>query len=572
MKTFLSIYKNSRIVKEIVNRIVLIELACFLAILSLSIAVLRPLLNRQSTYMAGEMNTYMANIVNSTFESMITASQYMASSAELHRAIEKYDAEKTDQAYRNVRLTLNRLASCQPSIRGVVLESQERIRFNSITNLSEQDQNALGGEWYQMLGNADYGQKFFVLQSESVTFLYAKTIYIGSARYIITLLYNADTILDGIRQYSRSMFSGFAFADHSQNILYLDGNTNVFESGLPVAVSGNTAATRGGMFFINPIQSNMWKLISHADKSAIGMTYRSYLLVTVFLFVLLCVLTVLLVTPAVYKRIDPINTLSAAMGQVAGGDLRPAPEISINNEIGDLSRIFNHMVDRLNEHIGRIIEHEKAEQKMRYSLLISQIDPHFIYNTMNILNTLARDNRMDDIIEINTALIKILQDRLRVNGIQVFDCVAHEVDIVKKYLLIQQCRYKNDVAVTWLVDNTLLDLQIPKNIIQPLVENALFHGLIDELTGELRGTLNIEVAFEKDDFIIRVSDSGRGIEPERVQEIMEGFVQNEENRGRHIGLGNIYGRLKYLFNRNCYMHIDGNCGTVVTIGIKRDAL
>ena len=572
MNAFLSIYRNSRIVRDIVNRIVLIELTCFVVILLLMVFILQPILNRQSKNVASDMTMYISNTVNSMFESIMTASQYIASSSELHHAIEKYDMEKTDQAQRDVKLVLNQLASCQPWIRGVIFEDAEHTRFDSITNLSEHDRDALQAEWYQTLGNADYGQKFFVAQDDSVTFFYAKITYIGSKKCFITIIFNAGSILNDIKEYSTNMFSGFALTDRGLNILYMDGSTSVFDHDFSTLHSENTLSANHGVFFASTIQSNIWKLILYADNSAIFMRYQSYLLVTALLFVLLFLLTVFLIAPAVYKKIKPINTLSSAMGKVVQGDMLPIPEVLENNEIGDLSRIFNHMICSLNANFNTILEHEKTEQKMRYGLLISQIDPHFIYNTMTILNTLARDRRTDDIIEINSALIKILQDRLRVNGIQIFDSVAHEAEIVKKYLLIQKHRFRNNVFITWLIDEDLLDVQIPKNIIQPLVENSLFHGLIDEVTGELSGTLSIAIVNDHTYIVIRVSDSGKGIKPEKVQEILDGFTRSDNDRSSHIGLRNVYGRLKHLFHENCYFRIDGSQGTVVTIGINRDTL
>ena len=571
MKTFLSIYKNSRIVKDIVNRIVLIELACILVIMPLFVFFLQPILKQQSEYVAYDMNTYMSSIVNSTFESMMSASQYMSSSAELQRAINEYDVGKTDQALRGVQLTLNRMVSCQPSIRGVILDKPEQIRFDSITRITDGDYNALNSDWYQALENADYGQGFFVLENESLTLLFSRTIYIGFDRYIISILYNADAMFNDIMQYSKNMFSGFVLTDRSQNILYLNGDAIIFND-LPRFIFENTVPSNNGVFFVNTIRSNMWRLISYADNAVLGIRYRSYLVMTSLLFLLQCILTVFLITPAVYKRIKPINTLSSAMGKAARGDMDPIAEIHANNEIGDLSRIFNHMIGSLNMYFNTILEHEKTEQKMRYNLLISQIDPHFIYNTMNILSILARDKRTEDIVKINTALIRIMQDRLRLSDIQVFDSVNHEVDIVKEYLMIQKYRFKNHVSITWLIDEALKGLKIPKNIIQPLVENALFHGLFDDSAGELKGTLTIEVSSENDFFIIRVSDNGSGIEAERVREILDSFTEGEETRGLHIGLKNIHGRLRYLFDEDYYMSIDGDNGTVVTIGIKQDKM
>ena len=127
------------------------------------------------------------------------------------------------------------------------------------------------------------------------------------------------------------------------------------------------------------------------------------------------------------------------------------------------------------------------------SLLVSQIDPHFIYNTINSINYLARKKRCEDIVKVNSALIAILKDRLRVNDIQITDSVANEMKIVNQYIVIEKFMYDGNLEVEWDIAPELMEEQIPKNMIQPLVENSLFHGLIDEESGEFCGKIIITV-------------------------------------------------------------------------------
>ena len=150
------------------------------------------------------------------------------------------------------------------------------------------------------------------------------------------------------------------------------------------------------------------------------------------------------------------------------------------DEIGQLESSFNKMIDDLKHSIEVIGEKEAKEQQIRFSLLVSQIDPHFIYNTINSINYLARKKRCEDIVKVNSALIAILKDRLRVNDIQITDSVANEMKIVNQYIVIEKFMYDGNLEVEWDIAPELMEEQIPKNMIQPLVENSLFHGLIDE--------------------------------------------------------------------------------------------
>ena len=205
------------------------------------------------------------------------------------------------------------------------------------------------------------------------------------------------------------------------------------------------------------------------------------------------------------------------------------------------------MIDDLKHSIEVIGEKEAKEQQIRFSLLVSQIDPHFIYNTINSINYLARKRRCEDIVKVNSALIAILKDRLRVNDIQITDTIANEMKIVNQYIVIEKFMYDGNLKVEWDIAPELMEEQIPKNMIQPLVENSLFHGLIDEESGEFCGKIVISVCRnENGNLTLSVEDNGGGMDAERLDEISS-IRFNPEDRGKKIGLSNIRGRLYYLY-------------------------
>ena len=249
------------------------------------------------------------------------------------------------------------------------------------------------------------------------------------------------------------------------------------------------------------------------------------------------------------------------MNRIAGSRLdETISDIKSGDEIENLSNIFNDMVSSLKGHIDDRIAHEHREQEMKYSLLLSQIDPHFICNTMNIINFLAREERCKEVIEINTALISLLQDRLGVEDFRILDTVAQEIKAVRDYLLIQNYRYENNATIDWRVDDEVSELNIPKNIIQPLVENALFHGLMDEGTGEIRGHVVIEIRKIEDSLLVCVQDDGKGIDAEKLNQLSK-YETKKEERGKHIGLRNIRERLTYLYHQTDCMVIESNVST-----------
>ena len=150
------------------------------------------------------------------------------------------------------------------------------------------------------------------------------------------------------------------------------------------------------------------------------------------------------------------------------------------------------------------MEKEKQEQEMRFGLLASQVDPHFVCNTLNTVNYLAKQKRNEDVVIVSTALSNILRDRLRLKDFQIYDTVRQEVFTVRHYLQIQEYRYGSKVCVHWLVSEDVMGCEVPKNLIQPLIENSLFHGLADEDTGEIAGNIYVSITEKENSQLMEI--------------------------------------------------------------------
>lgn len=363
-----------------------------------------------------------------------------------------------------------------------------------------------------------------------------------------------------------------AIADSEKKIFISVGDKKWEKQAVVAAASDqmNTLeAVAGGTGFVKTSLNSKWRVISYVADKTIFMSFSFYVVGIMTVLFLFTLVTLGILSKAIGNILKPLSELSGSMEEVAKGNLDCKLTQFPEDEIGMLSRTFNQMTVDLKDSLELLAKKERQEQQIRFSLLISQIDPHFIYNTINSINYLARRGRCNDVIKVNSALISILQDRLRVNDIQVTDTIANERKVVEQYLVIERYMYDGDLEVSWKIENELMTEQIPKNMIQPLVENALFHGLIDEESGELNGKIEIEIQRDEKDLILRVSDNGIGMSEDRLKAVREEIYQPEE-RGKKIGLSNIGRRLYYLYGSSDGIRIESgeNEGTRITLKFK----
>lgn len=312
-----------------------------------------------------------------------------------------------------------------------------------------------------------------------------------------------------------------------------------------------------------------WKLVTYQSKYKIVKNAQSVMILDIIMMLAFGIVILLLMIPFINKLIQPLADISKQMKMISKGHLEAHVNIQTKDEIGAVGEAFNFMSDELQKYIKQLIEREHIEQNMRYGLLISQVDPHFIYNTMNTITYLAQKGRNQDVITVNKAMIEILRDRLRVDTENVYDTIEQEVNVVKQYIIIQQYRYTGIFKTEWDIDYSVLSKNILKNILQPIVENALFHGILtnkDENGEAIGGCIYIKI-YEKDNHIvIQVHDNGCGMSEEAINVFENLEVENV--RGEHIGLRNIKERIRLIYEKDYVFTINSSQNQGSTVIFK----
>lgn len=239
----------------------------------------------------------------------------------------------------------------------------------------------------------------------------------------------------------------------------------------------------------------------------------------------------------------PITRLSEVTDQVAKGDLSVRSDVDAGGEVGVLSDSLNSMIDKINELLSQVTTEQTRLRKAELELLQSQINPHFLYNTLDTIVWLAEGSDQDKVVSMVESLSEFFRTSLN-QGKDIIS-IKEEIQHVRSYLEIQQVRYQDILEYEIDVPEELFKYQIPKITIQPLVENALYHGIKNK---RRLGKITITGEVNENDVCIRVSDNGIGMTEERNREVMDRILGKTEGTDAvGFGLYNVNERIRLKF-------------------------
>ena len=246
------------------------------------------------------------------------------------------------------------------------------------------------------------------------------------------------------------------------------------------------------------------------------------------------------------KQGVPINEITMCMKEASEGNLKSRTTYNKNDEIGYLSVEFNKMMDKLDEQINKIMEMEIQLKKSQLKAYESQINPHFLYNTLDLIRMMSMTEEGDKVEEIIVALASMLRYNLS-SETEVRIC--DEIKSIEDYFKILSMRFGDKFDYNIDVDDRIAKCKILKFIIQPLVENSVRHGIGKT---EKPGLIEVACKLIGNEIAIIVSDNGVGMSEEKIDKIKNSFNLPAEE---HIGINNIYKRLTLFYGEKSIMEI-----------------
>jgi two-component system sensor histidine kinase YesM len=256
----------------------------------------------------------------------------------------------------------------------------------------------------------------------------------------------------------------------------------------------------------------------------------------------------------------PIISLSKHMKHVNEGNLDEHLEVNSRDEIGILASGFNMMMDRMKDLLVNIGVEQRKKREYELALIQAQIKPHFLYNTLDVIYTLSEMGRARDVQRTTKALADFYRVALSNGRDQI--SLQEELNNVQDYLSIQRIRYSDVFNFEIDIQPEVLSCIIPKLTIQPLVENAIYHGL---KTKGFFGELRIDAWREDDKVILKVKDDGVGISNERLQALIAAMKDQDKPVG--YGVSSVHQRIRLYFGEEYGLYITSreDLGTEITI-------
>lgn len=305
-----------------------------------------------------------------------------------------------------------------------------------------------------------------------------------------------------------------------------------------------------------------WKLVGVIKGTGISLNMLKTRLFIVFVILLIIFIVILINSYISFRVTNPIRELEKSVKALEEGNLDADIYMGGSYEVQHLGKSVQDMKFRIKGLMQDIVSEHEEKRKSEFDSLQAQINPHFLYNTLDIIVWQIENEKQSEAVHTVTALARFF--RLSLGKGKNIVTVKDEIDHVKNYLMIQHMRFKNKFDYEFDIAEDVLELPSLKLMLQPLVENAIYHGM-EFMDGD--GMIMVKAWREEDELYLSVADNGLGMTEDKVEMILTGKSSSGNGRGSGIGVKNVNERIKLYFGEAYGLTIDSEPdeGTKVTI-------
>lgn len=305
-----------------------------------------------------------------------------------------------------------------------------------------------------------------------------------------------------------------------------------------------------------------WKLVGVIKGTGISLNMLKTRLFIVFVIILIIFIVILINSYISFRVTNPIRELEKSVKELEEGNLDADIYMGGSYEVQHLGKSVQDMKFRIKGLMQDIVNEHEEKRKSEFDSLQAQINPHFLYNTLDIIVWQIENEKQSEAVHTVTALARFF--RLSLGKGKNIVTVKDEIDHVKNYLMIQHMRFKNKFDYEFDIAEDVLELSSLKLMLQPLVENAIYHGM-EFMDGD--GLITLKAWREEDELYLSVADNGLGMTEDKVEMILTGKSSSGNGRGSGIGVKNVNERIKLYFGEAYGITIDSEPdeGTTVII-------
>ncbi|MBD0378715.1 sensor histidine kinase [Paenibacillus sp. WST5] len=314
------------------------------------------------------------------------------------------------------------------------------------------------------------------------------------------------------------------------------------------------------MYTIKTSQSTGWKIVGVTYVDELVSNKNELQTYTFFGGIAFLIIVVLLSIILSLRISRPIKHLERSMKEVEKGNFDIQVDIQSSNEIGHLSNRFNRMTTEIKELMLQNVKEQELKRKSELQVLQAQINPHFLYNTLDSIIWMSESGKSKEVTLMTASLAKLF--RLSISKGEEFISIFNEIEHIKNYLTIQKMRYKSKLDFEINVDKGILSYKVIKIILQPLVENAIYHGIRNN---EGIGTIQITGIRMESRILLQVIDNGIGMSQEEIQNM----YRKDRTSGKRSGIGvqNVDTRIKLHFGDQYGLQFESELGKGTTVNV-----